>query len=140
MDIRILAAAALVFGGTSLAQVPAVEVRPAADWGLAAPFAAVKRLPDGGHEELVHQGQGTLTKKRMNANRVLVSTAVYRLNKQGKPLRGETFDATGKRILKSRFGYRKTDGKLVEEQVFDTVNPRKNRQGEEIPVRRIIFE
>lgn len=110
-------------------------------WGSKTPYSGIKLLKNGSYEESVYRPQQrTLTKTLKKADFSLLSTSIFRLSKGGMPLLSETFDASGRRILKSRFGYRKSDGKLIEEQVFDTVNPRKDANGQEIPVRRIIFD
>ena len=64
----------------------------------------------------------------------------YRIDRKGNPMRCRIFDNTNTEVFKSRYGYRRTDGLLVEEQIFDSKNKHLDReQEEEVPVRRIVY-
>ena len=70
----------------------------------------------------------------------LAGKKVYRVDRNGNPLACKIFDDMNTELFKVSFGYRKSDGKLVEEQIFDS---RIKRLGpdhaKEVPVRRLIY-
>ena len=65
---------------------------------------------------------------------------IYRMDAQGNPMNCKIYDGKKNEMFKSRYGYRKSDGQLVEEQMFDSrvkrIDP---NTGEEMPVRRFIY-
>ncbi len=64
----------------------------------------------------------------------------YRIDRKGNPMKCRIFDKTNTEVFKARYGYRTTDGLLVEEQIFDSKNKHLDRQQEEeVPVRRIVY-
>ena len=62
------------------------------------------------------------------------------MDAHGNPMNCKIYDGQKTEMFKSRYGYRKSDGLLVEEQMFDSrvkrVDP---NTGEEMPVRRFIY-
>lgn len=82
----------------------------------------------------------TLTKKTYTGNGALFLVTIYRMDAQGNPMSCKIYDGQKNEMFKSRYGYRKTDGQLVEEQMFDSrvkrIDP---NTGEEMPVRRFIY-
>jgi hypothetical protein len=82
----------------------------------------------------------TLTKKTYTENGALFLVTIYRMDAQGNPMNCKIYDGQKNEMFKSRYGYRKSDGQLVEEQMFDSrvkrIDP---NTGEEMPVRRFIY-
>ncbi|WP_411827605.1 hypothetical protein [Luteolibacter sp. AS25] len=82
----------------------------------------------------------TLTKKTFTANGVPFLLTVYRMDEHGNPMNCKIYDGQKNEMYKSRYGYRKQDGLLVEEQMFDSrvkrIDP---NTGDEMPVRRFIY-
>jgi hypothetical protein len=81
-----------------------------------------------------------LTKRTYTADGNMYLVTVYRMDAHGNPLNCKIYDGQKNEMFKSRYGYRKSDGLLVEEQMFDSrvkrVDP---NTGEEMPVRRFIY-
>ena len=81
-----------------------------------------------------------LTKKTYTANGALFLVTIYRMDAHGNPMNCKIYDGQKNEMFKSRYGYRKTDGQLVEEQMFDSRVKRIDPDtGEEMPVRRFIY-
>lgn len=82
----------------------------------------------------------TLTKKTYSGKGALFLVTIYRMDAQGNPMNCKIYDGKKNEMFKSRYGYRKSDGQLVEEQMFDSrvkrIDP---NTGEEMPVRRFIY-
>ncbi len=82
----------------------------------------------------------TLTKQTVTANGALYLVTIYRMDAHGNPMNCKIFDGQKTEMFKSRYGYRKGDGLLVEEQMFDSRVKRINPEtGDEMPVRRFIY-
>ena len=86
----------------------------------------------------------TLTKKTYSGKGDLFLVTVYRMDALGNPMNCKIFDGQEKKfrreLFKCRYGYRKSDGQLVEEQMFDSQVKRIDpNTGEEMPVRRFIY-
>lgn len=82
----------------------------------------------------------TLTKKTYSGKGALFLVTIYRMDAQGNPMNCKIFDGRKNEMFKSRYGYRKSDGKLVEEQMFDSRVKRMDpNTGEEMPVRRFFY-
>ena len=81
-----------------------------------------------------------LTKRTFTADGKMYLVTVYRMDGHGNPLNCKIYDGQKNEMFKSRYGYRKSDGLLVEEQMFDSrvkrVDP---NNGQEMPVRRFIY-
>lgn len=123
--------------------------------GLALPALAVDQdynATDGPNVRVLRQQDGsktvftrspdnlTLTKKTFSPNATLELITVYRTDANGNPLSCKIFDGQKVEIYKVSYGYRKNDGKLVEERMFDSrVKRRDPATGQEMPVRRMVY-
>jgi len=82
----------------------------------------------------------TLTKKKFSANGRLIMLTIYRMDANGNPIGCKIFDGNKDLLFKVSYGYRKSDGQLVEERMFDARVTRKDPDtGKEMPVQRIIY-
>lgn len=82
----------------------------------------------------------TLTKKKFSANGVLMMLTVYRMDSSGNPIGCRISDGQGNLLFKVSYGYRKSDGQLVEERMFDARVVRKDpNTGKEMPIQRICY-
>jgi len=64
---------------------------------------------------------------------------VYRMDEKGNALGAKIFDGKKEELFKVSYGYRKSDGVLVEERMFDSRNRRISPvDGKELPVWRFI--
>lgn len=118
MGLRILVATTLtvLLSGFAAAEMPA--------WQLKGPFTAVKRYHDGSYEEFSGSPSSrSATRIFKDADHTLLGTAIYRLDKEGRPLQSDTFDATGKRIGKSRFRHNPAAGTVTEDRIFPEPAP-----------------
>lgn len=127
--------AALLFGAASLCA--------AADSGFNAvdgPNVRVMRHEDGSRTMFQRSPNNqTLTKKTYSPNGVMEMVTIYRMDSQTNPLSCKIFDGQNQELFKIRYGYRKSDGQLVEEQMFDSRAKRKDADGNEMPVRRLVY-
>lgn len=105
------------------------------------PNVRVMRHEDGARTVFTRSPDNrTLTKKTFSANGVLNFTTVYRMDTNGNPLGCKIIDGQKQELFKVSYGYRKTDGRLVEERMFDSRVRRMNPEtGQEMPVRRFIY-
>jgi len=82
----------------------------------------------------------TLTKKKFSANGVLTMLTVYRMDANANPIGCKIFDGQNQLLFKVSYGYRKSDGLLVEERMFDARVTRRDKDtGKEMPVQRICY-
>ncbi len=82
----------------------------------------------------------TLVKKKLSANGVLIMRTIYRMDRAGNPVGCKIFDNQNTALFKVSYGYRKSDGQLVEERMFDARNKRLDPQtGKELPVQRVCY-
>jgi hypothetical protein len=105
------------------------------------PNVRVMRHDDGSRTIFTRSPDNrTLTKKTYTANGALFLVTIYRMDANGNPMNCKIYDGQKTEMFKSRYGYRKSDGLLVEEQMFDSrvkrIDP---NSGEEMPVRRFIY-
>lgn len=105
------------------------------------PNVRVMRHDDGSRTIFTRSPDNrTLTKKTYTGNGALFLVTIYRMDASGNPMNCKIYDGQKTEMFKSRYGYRKTDGLLVEEQMFDSrvkrIDP---NSGEEMPVRRFIY-
>lgn len=105
------------------------------------PNVRVMRHDDGSRTVFTRSPDSrTLTKKTYTGKGALFLVTIYRMDAQGNPMNCKIYDGQKNEMFKSRYGYRKSDGQLVEEQMFDSrvkrVDP---NTGEEMPVRRFIY-
>lgn len=81
-----------------------------------------------------------LTKKKFTANGLLNMLTIYRMDANGNPVSCKIHDGNSQLLYKVSYGYRKSDGQLVEERMFDTRVVRKDpHTGLEMPVQRICY-
>lgn len=62
---------------------------------------------------------------------------IYRINQNGSPLSSKIFDEKNIELFKISYGYRRSDGMLVEERIFDSRNEKFDNRGGH-PIRRIV--
>ena len=63
---------------------------------------------------------------------------IHRTDPNGAAMSSKIFDDKNQEIFKVSYGYRKSDGRLVEERVFDSRERLLNVDGTEVPLRRVI--
>jgi hypothetical protein len=105
------------------------------------PNVRVMRHEDGARTMFTRTPDNrTLTKKKFSPNGVLTMLTVYRMDASGNPIGCKIFDGHNTLIYKVSYGYRKSDGQLVEERMFDARVTRKDpNTGKEMPVQRILY-
>jgi hypothetical protein len=82
----------------------------------------------------------TLTKKKFSANGVLTMLTVYRMDANANPIGCKIYDGHRSLLFKVSYGYRKSDGQLVEERMFDARVKRTDPDtGKEMPIQRIRY-
>ncbi len=82
----------------------------------------------------------SLTKKKFNANGVLVMMTNYRMDSNSNPVSCKIYDGANNLLYKVSYGYRKSDGQLVEERMFDARTKRQDpNTGAEMPVQRVCY-
>ena len=82
----------------------------------------------------------SLTKKKFNANGVLVMMTNYRMDSNSNPVSCKIYDGANNLLYKVSYGYRKSDGQLVEERMFDARTKRLDpNTGAEMPVQRVCY-
>ncbi|MFT4175216.1 MAG: hypothetical protein QM627_01055 [Luteolibacter sp.] len=105
------------------------------------PNVRVMKKDDGSREVFRRSPDSrTLTKRTENANGQLVMVTIYRMDERGNPTGCKIYDGDNNELFKSSYGYRKQDGQLVEERMFDSRVKRIDPStGREMPVRRFIY-
>ncbi|MBK1883489.1 hypothetical protein JIN85_13765 [Luteolibacter pohnpeiensis] len=108
----------------------------------------------GENVRVIHYRDGSQAQfERMDNNKTMVKktfaakggyptmVTIYRMDESGNPLSCIIYDGGQKQeLFRVRYGYRKTDGQLVEEQMFDSRTRRIDKNsGKEIPVQRVIY-
>ena len=82
-----------------------------------------------------------LTKKTFSAAGRLTLITVYRMNEGGNPISCKIYDGQKNELFRVSYGYRKSDGQLVAEEMFDSrvkrINP--NKTDEEMPVQVVRY-
>jgi len=80
-------------------------------------------------------------KTKANGERVLRSHTLFALDYKGRPRGCRIYDGQGTELYRVRYGYRKTDGKLISEEMFDSrVNRVDPKTGEAIPVKKLFYK
>ncbi len=105
------------------------------------PNVRVMRHDDGSKSIFSRSSDArNLTKKTYDVKGRLFLVTIYRMDAQGNPLNCKVYDGQKTEMFKSSYGYRKSDGQLVEEQMFDSrvkrIDPHTRK---EMPVRRFIY-
>jgi hypothetical protein len=105
------------------------------------PNVRVMRHEDGSRTMFTRTPDNrSLTKKKFSANGVLTMLTVYRMDRNGNPIGCKIYDGQNRVLFKVSYGYRKSDGQLVEERMFDAQVKRKDpNSGVEMPVQRICY-
>jgi len=122
-----------------------------ASLGVAAPQAGFDAI-DGPNVRVMRHNDGsrtvftrtpdnrTLMKKKFSPNGVISMMTVYRMDKNENPIGCKIFDGDKNLLFKVSYGYRKADGKLVEERMYDARRKRTDpNSGREIPVQQIRY-
>ncbi len=105
------------------------------------PNVRVMRHTDGSTTRFTRTPDNrTLTNRKLSAYGVLTMLTVYRMDSMGNPTGCQIFDGNNQRLFKVSYGYRKSDGQLVEERMFDArVVRRDPHTGAEMPIQRICY-
>lgn len=105
------------------------------------PNVRVMRHEDGSRTLFTRTpDERTLTKKKFSANGVLTMLTIYRMDGNGNPIGCKICDGQSQVLFKVSYGYRKSDGLLVEERMFDARVTRRDKDtGKEMPVQRICY-
>lgn len=81
-----------------------------------------------------------MTKKKFSSGGVLNMKSDYWMNSNGDPMGCKIFDGKGDLMFKVQYGYRKSDGKLVRELMWDARTKRIDpNTGKEMPIQRIEY-
>jgi len=105
------------------------------------PNVRVMRHEDGSRTMFTRTPDNrTLTKKKFSGNGVLTMLTIYRMDANGNPIGCKIYDGQNQLLFKVSYGYRKADGQLVEERMFDARVVRKDPNNNmEMPVQRICY-
>jgi hypothetical protein len=105
------------------------------------PNVRVMRHEDGAQTRFTRTPDNrTLTKKKFSANGTLLMVTVYRMDANENPIGCRISDGQGNLLFKVSYGYRKSDGQLVEERMYDArVIRRDPNTGKEMPIQRICY-
>lgn len=105
------------------------------------PNVRVMRHEDGARTHFLRSPDNrTLTKKKFSANGVLEMLTIYRMDASENPLACKIYDGQRNLMFKVRYGYRKVDGQLVREEMYDARVKRINPQtGKEMPVQVVQY-
>ena len=105
------------------------------------PNVRVMRHKDGARSMFTRTPDNrTLTKKKFSANGVLTMLTIYRMDANGNPIGCKIYDGNRNQLFKVSYGYRKSDGQLVEERMFDARVVRKDpNNGKEMPIQVIRY-
>ena len=134
---KILAiAASLLVGVCGAAKEPGKDLME-----VEGPNVRVMRHEDGSRTMFTRAPDDrTLTKKKYSANGVLTMLTIYRMDSNANPIGCKIFDGQNQLLYKVSYGYRKSDGQLVEERMFDARVTRRDKDtGKEMPVQRICY-
>lgn len=112
-----------------------------AGWESDGPFVRIQRGEDGSRTEFKREPNNrVLTKRTFSAGGSLEVRTEYRMDEHGNPRSCRIFDGQGNELFKVRYGYDRTTGQLMEEQMFSSqvknINP---ADKQEMPVRRFIY-
>lgn len=128
--------AGLVVAASCQTKAPATELEDANG-----PNVRVMRHEDGSRTVFTRAPDDrTLTKKKFSASGVLNMLTIYRMDGAGNPIGCKIYDGQNELLYKVSYGYRKSDGLLVEERMFDARVVRRDKDtGKEMPVQRICY-
>jgi hypothetical protein len=105
------------------------------------PNVRVTRHDDGSKTVFTRSPDNrTLTKRTYTATGKEYLLTIYRMDAHGNPTGCKIYDGQKNEMFKSSYGYRKSDGQLVEERMFDSRTKRIDpNTGKEMPVRRFLY-
>jgi hypothetical protein len=117
----------------------------------AAPKGKPNETVEGPNVRVLHHDDGSQTRFERSADNmtlasfmrrggVLLLKTVYRMDKHTNPISCKIFDGSDTELFRIRYGYRKSDGQLVAEEMYDSrVVRRDPKTGLEMPVRSIRY-
>ena len=105
------------------------------------PNVRVMRHDDGSRTVFTRSPDNrTLTKRTFTTNGALFLVTIYRMDEHGNPTGCKIYDGKKNEMYKTSYGYRKSDGMLVEERMYDSRTKRIDpNTGNEMPVRRFFY-
>lgn len=104
------------------------------------PNVRVMRHQDGSRTMFTRTPDNrTLTKRKISANGGVQMLTVYRMDAHQNALSCKIYDGRKNQLFKVSYGYRRSDGQLVEERMFDAQQVRKDANGKETPIQRICY-
>jgi Ca-activated chloride channel family protein len=97
--------------------------------------------PDGSRTRFTRTGDHkTVIKEAISPSGRVTMTAIYTIDEHGNPRTCTIRDEQHQECFKVRYGYRKANGDLVEERIFDAKTKRQDpASGEEVPVQRVVY-
>lgn len=117
----------------------------------AAPKGKPSETVEGPNVRILHHDDGSQTRFERSADNmtlasfmrrggVLLLKTVYRMDKHTNPISCKIYDGSDTELFRIRYGYRKSDGQLVAEEMYDSRVVRKDpHTGLEMPVRSIQY-
>jgi len=81
----------------------------------------------------------TLTKRTFTANSVLSLVTIYRMDSHGNLLGCKIHDGQKTELFKVSYGYHRDNGRLEAEHMFDSRVTRRDKEGNEMPVRIVRY-
>ena len=109
-------------------------------WEADGPNVRIMRHQDGSRTEFRRSPDDrTLTKKMTGTNGAIKMVTIYRLDKNGNPRGCQIYDGKSTLLYKVSYGYHKTTGLLVAEDMFDARVKYLDKDGKEMPVRRMYY-
>lgn len=105
------------------------------------PNVRVTRHADGARTRFTRTPDNTvLTKKKYSPNGALMMVTIYQMDLHGNPIGCKIYDGSKNLLFKVSYGYRKSDGRLVEERMFDARKKHLDPEtGKELPVQRTLY-
>jgi len=105
------------------------------------PNVRVMRHEDGATTMFIRTPDNRkLTKKKFSSGGVLTMRTVYLMDANKNPLGCKIFDGQDQLLFKVSYGYRKSDGQLAEERMYDARVVRKDpNTGKEMPIQVISY-
>lgn len=105
------------------------------------PNVRVMRHEDGSRTLFMKSPDNqTLTRKKYSASGTLSMMTVYRMDSNANPVSCKIYDGSNQLIFKVSYGYRKSDGQLVQENMYDARAVRKDpNTGKEMPIQVVKY-
>ena len=109
-------------------------------WEAIGPNVRIMRHQDGSRTEFRRSPDDrTLTKKTTSTNGAVILVTIYRLDSNGNPRGCQIFDGKSTLLYKVSYGYHRTTGQLVAEDMFDARVKYLDSEGKVMPVRRMYY-